>query len=204
MTGCSPRLLLATVVLALTPTLALAADEAGGHGAEKGQVVGSIQQGLAPAIATLIVFGVVCLVLYSQVWPKITKGLDDRNEKIRSEIRAAERAREDARSALEEYERSLQQARAEAQRMLDDTKAQQAALAAELRSKADRELTQMREKARRDIEAAKRAALNEIYAESVSLATAIAGKILQREVTADDRDRLIQESLEEIGTLSAS
>ena len=50
-----------------------------------------------------------------------------------------------------------------------------------------------------DIEAARKAALNEIYAESVALATTMAGKILQREVTAADRDRLIEESLAELG-----
>ena len=62
----------------------------------------------------------------------------------------------------------------------------------------ERELGEMREKAKRDIEKAKKAALGEIYAESVTLATRMAGKILQREVTAGDEKRMLEESLEEL------
>ena len=47
---------------------------------------------LAPAITTLVVFGLVCLVLFTKVWPKIASGLDERQAKIRQEIEAAEAA----------------------------------------------------------------------------------------------------------------
>lgn len=154
--------------------------------------------GVASAITALICFGIVVFVLYRFVWPKITSGLDERAGKIREEIASAEAARKQARDALEEYERNLSQARAEASKMLEETKAKQAELAADLRSKADAELGQMRERAMRDIEAAKKAALNEIYDQSVSLASSMAGKILAREVTAQDQSRLFEESLAEL------
>ena len=82
--------------------------------------------------------------------------------------------------------------------MLDETRTQQAALASELKAKADRELTEMREKAKREIENAKKAAISELYSESVALATQMAGKILQREVTVDDQKRMLEESLGEL------
>ena len=186
----------ATSVTPSVPEAAAAPESDGDY--EKVGVVPTPMQALMPAITALVVFGLVVLIGSIVVWPKITKGLDERNDKIRGEIAAAEAAREQAKSALEEYEKSLSQARAEAQEMLDETKAKQADLAAELRAKADRELASMRDKAMRDIEAARKAALSEIYAESVSLATTMAGKILQREVTADDRERLIEESLNEL------
>lgn len=174
------------------------AGHGGGHHEPHG-VVPSLKQAIAPALTALVVFGLVCFIGVVAVWPKISGGLNDRANKIRSEIAAAEAARASAKSALEEYEKSLSQARAEAQRMLDDTKTKQAELAAELRAKNDRDLSQLRDKAMRDIEAARKAALAEIYAESVSLATAIASKILQREVTPRDQDRLVEESLSELG-----
>lgn len=157
-------------------------------------------QGIAPAITTLLVFAIVFFVLYAKVWPKITQGLDERATKIREEIAAAEAARKQAKDALDEYERSLSQARVEAQKMLEDTKAQQTELASQLRSKAEAELNAMRERAKRDIESAKRAALNEIYSESVALATAIASKILQREINAGDQSKLVEESLAELAS----
>ena len=179
--------------------VAAAADDAYGEGGkEKVGVVPSVKQGLAPAITAVVVFGIVLAISSVAIWPTISKGLTDRENKIREEIAAAEAARAQAKAALESYEQSLAEARAEAQRMLDETKQKQTDLAAELRSKADRELENLRDKAMRDIEAARKAALNDIYAESVALATAMAGKILQREVTASDQDRLIEESLAEL------
>lgn len=172
--------------------------------ADTPSVVGSPIQGILPAIMAVIVFGVAMLILCTQIWPRITKALDQRNDKIREEIAAAEEARRQAREALKEYEDNLAQARAEAQQMLDNAKQQQQQLAAELRAKADAELQQMRERATRDIDAAKRAALSEIYAHTATLATEVARKILAREVSADDQERLVQESLQELQSVSSN
>ncbi len=176
-----------------------AADGHGGHGdAEHQGPIPTVMQGLAPAITALIAFGIVLGVIYVAIWPKMAKGLDERANKIKDEIAAAERARKQAADALDEYEKNLAEARAEAKAMLEQTKAEQAELAASLKAKADKELTELRDRARQDIESAKRAAVNELYAESVTLASNIAGKILQREVSAGDQQRLVEESLAEM------
>lgn len=177
------------------PPPAAGAGHAAGH--EEVGVLPSVKQGLVVSAASVVVFGIVFVILATTVWPRITKGLADRENKIREEIESAERARQQAREALAQYEKSLAEARAEAQRMLEATKASQQALAAELRAKADAELAAMRERARRDIEAAKRAALTEIHHAGVELAVAAAGKILRREVQPGDTRRLIDESLGE-------
>src|SRR5262249_25875987 len=161
----------------------------------KGEVVPSLAQGLMPAIVTIVVFSIVLAVLGTKVWPTIAKGLSDRENKIRQEIESAEQARRDAKAALDQYQKSLADARAEAQKMIEATRAQQATLAAELKAKADVELNQMRERALKDIEAAKRAAVSEIYSHSTGLATAMASKILKRTVTPGDTQQLVEESL---------
>ncbi len=170
--------------------------------AEVVEAIPTPAQGLWTGLTALIVFSIVAAFLGVVVWPKLSKGLEDRADKIRNEIEAAEMAQRQARSALEEYQRNLDQARAEAQRMLDQAKGQQQAIAAELKAKAEVELNQMREKAKRDIEVAKRAALHEIYSESAVLATSIAGKILQREIGPQDQSRLMEQSLGEMQAMS--
>jgi F0F1-type ATP synthase membrane subunit b/b' len=65
----------------------------------------------------------------------------------------------------------------------------------------DAELSQMREKAMKDIEQAKRSAVSELYEHSTQLATTMAGKILGRQVTAQDSDRLFQESLRQLESM---
>lgn len=195
--------------MSVLATAALAQEH--GHGAaEAGHDTGhaavapagvlpTTEQGIVPMLVAIGVFIVVFAILSIKVWPTITKGLKDREDKIRNSIEEAEMAQQQARQALEQYERNLASARAEAQKMLDDAKTQQQAITADLKQKADMELAQMRDKAKRDIDAAKAAAIAEIHSHATSLATTMAGKILKREINAGDQARMIQESLHEMG-----
>ncbi len=168
--------------------------------AEEGAVANPMSFQLATFIAGLVVFGVFAVLFAKLVAPKIVKGLADREDKIRSEIRAAEEARRQAADSLKQYEKSLAEARAEAQSILERTRADQQKFAAELRAKADAELSGLRERAMRDIDAARREAVNDIYSQAVVLASEIAGKILRREVSPADHARLLEESIGELET----
>ena len=171
--------------------------------AEPASPIAKPNEGIAAGLTALILFAIVFGILYVAVWPKIVSGLDERNEKIKGEIAAAEDARMMPKDALNEYEKNLADARAQAQQMLEDTKATQTELAAQLKSRAEIELNEMREKAKADIDAAKKQALDELYSQSVNLATVMAGKILQREVSVNDEQRLMEESLAELKTVNS-
>lgn len=177
-----------------------------GHHGDHEEVgaIPTVQQGVVTAVTAVLVFLLVMAVLGAKVWPTISKALDERERKIRDEIEAAEAARMQAKDALESYEKSLAEARAEAQQMLDNAKAEQQKLTAELKAKAEVDLAAMKEKAQREIESAKRAAVAEVYAEAASLATTVAGKILQREITSDDQQRLVNEAVAELSTSGAN
>jgi F-type H+-transporting ATPase subunit b len=165
------------------------------HGHEKAGVIPTVSQGIVPMIVAIFVFLVVFGVLSTVVWPKILGGLNDRADKIRSEIEAAEQARVEAKKQLDQYQSSLAEARAEAQRMLERTRAEQLALAADLKSRADAELAQMRDRAMKDIDAARKAAVADIYSEAANLATGVASKILRRNINAADQSALVEESI---------
>jgi len=172
--------------------LILAADEPGNPV--------SIQ--LLPLITILIVFGATYWLLKSQVWPRITSALDERERKIREEIQQAEEAREEAKAVLAEYEKSLAQAREEANQMVAKAKADAKAVADDLRARNEQELAELKERAMREIQTARKAAVTELHEQSVVLATSIARKILQREISADDQQRLVEESMQELASTS--
>lgn len=178
--------------------LAVAAPE---NGAEQAAVADT---NLLPYITALVVFGVAFIVLLVAVWPKITSALDERDNKIREEIRAAEEAREQAQQALQDYQKSLAEAREEAQRMIAQARADAKATAEELRRRNEAELTDMRQRATSEIETAKRQAIRELHAESATLAVAIASRILSREISITDQQKLVAESLDELTGLSQS
>lgn len=172
-----------------------AAAAAEKHGEEAVGAIATPEQGAATAITALVVFLIVFAVLAAKVWPAISKALDERANKIKSEIEAAEAARMTAKAALEEYQANIAHARAEAQKMIADAKAQQQVQFAEMKAKADAELTAMKAKAVGEIDAAKKAALAEVYNQTATLATSVAGKILQREVNGNDQQRFVSEAL---------
>ncbi len=185
-----------------TTILALSVMSSVALAAEKASVIEKPSAGIIPGMTAIILFLIVAGISAAMIWPKIVAGLDERNEKIVGEIAAAEDARKQAKEALAQYEQNLSDARAESQKMLEDTKAQQASLAANLKATANAELSAMREKAVADIDAAKKQALSELYNESVNLATVMAGKILAREVTVDDQQKLMDESLAEMKSVN--
>lgn len=159
---------------------------------------------LLPYITALVVFVLAFAVLWVAVWPKITKALDERDAKIRDEIRSAEESRKQAQQALQDYQKSLAEAREEAQRMIAQARADAKATAEELRRKNESELGEMKQRATNEIETAKRQAIRELHAESATLAVAIASRILSREISVTDQQKLVSESLEELGGLSRS
>jgi F-type H+-transporting ATPase subunit b len=184
----------------MTDLLLLAADAPAGAGhAEHADVLH--RGNWLPGATALLVFGAAFAILYFKVWPKILQGLDDRENKIRQEIASAEEAREQARAALGEYQDSLASARREAGEMIAKARGDAKAAAEELRERNQRELSEMKTRAQTEIESAKRTAIAELHSEATCIAAAIAGKILQREIAIEDQQRLMDETLNELGRL---
>lgn len=154
---------------------------------------------LLPVVTSVVVFLAFFLVLRALVWPKIVKGLDEREGKILHEIEAAEEARQKAREAQESYESSLAEAQENAREMISKARADAKATADEMLARNEAELADMKRRATQDIENAKQAAIGHLHNEAATLAAAIAGKILQREISVEDQQRLVEESLRELG-----
>lgn len=159
---------------------------------------------MAQSIAAIIVFIILFFLLQRFAWGPILQGLQDREKKIKDELESAEQTRSQAQAALEEYEQELAKARGEATAMIQQARADAQRVADELRSKNEAELTSLKNRARDEIESAKRTALGEIYSEASLLATSIAGRILDREINADDHARLVEDSLKELQSIKGN
>ena len=148
---------------------------------------------------TIVVFVLFLLLASKFVWPHILNGLDQRDQKLLDDLEAAEEARQEANAALLEYEEELKKARTEAGEMIATARQDAKAAAEELRSNNTRELAEMKNAATADINAAKKAAIGELHAEASTLAVAIARRILNREISSEDQQSLLSESLAELG-----
>ncbi len=178
--------------------LATAHNAGGAGGVEHADVMA---MNWLPAATSLAVFLIAFTILAIFVWPKITRALDERERKIRDEIKSAEEARAAAVAAQKQYEEELTKAQRSAQETIAKATADARAKAEELRQENEKHLSEMKLRARRDIESAKEAAIAELHSEASSLAAAMAAKILRREISAGDQERLLGESLEELANV---
>ena len=182
--------LIPALIIAAMPTIALAAPAEGGAN----PFAGKIFQAITAAVVFLILF----YLLKTKAWGPILSGLQDREAKIKADLEAAEKASRDAKQTLEDYRKQVANAQAEARQIIDKGKSDAEKVAAQLRSEVESEVATMRQRAAADIDAAKTQALNEIYAKVADLSTEIAGRILRREINANDQQQIVRESLNEL------
>jgi F-type H+-transporting ATPase subunit b len=129
-------------------------------------------------IVEIIAFLIMLAILGRYVLPRINKGLDDRQEQIRSQFEASEKAQHDAADALAEYQKELADAREEAGRMREEAREQGAAIIAQMRQQAQSEAERITASAHKQIEAERAQAVNSLRNEVGSMATTLASRIV--------------------------
>lgn len=175
-----------TVVL-LGSVTALAAEE----GAEPNLFAG----GLANALVTLIIFGIVVLILSKAAWKPILKILNERERTIRDSIETARREREEAERLLSEYKAQLANAREEATAIVAEGRRDAEAVKQRLHEEARQEADELVQRARREIQLATDTAVKDLYDRTADVAVSLASSIIQKELTTRDHEQFVKESL---------
>ncbi len=196
---------LVALLTILTPALALAAAVPHGevmtattaeHGREA--TVTPFAGTIAQSVAALLVFFIVFFVLKAKAWGPILSGLIDRENKIRGDLHSAEMARAEAQTALASYKKQIADADAQVREKLASAQKDAEQIAGRLKLDAQREIEDMKNRATKELDEAKRSALAEVHAHAAQLSTAVASKILKRQINEADHADLIRSSLEEL------
>ena len=166
---------------------------------EGGQPGGVFSGDVGNMIWVLAIFLGAVFVLGRFAWPSILKGLQDRESFIRQSLLDAKRDRDEAEVRLKEYTDRLQQARAEATAIVDEGRRDAEEVKRKIVEEGQREATEALDRARREIGIAQETAVKELYKVAAFLATDAAGRIVKKELNPKDHERLIAESIAEIG-----
>jgi len=187
---------LVTLVLVAAP---VAAQE-GGHGeaAANNPFAGDIGN----ALWTLIIFVLVLVVLGRYAWGPILKNLQAREAFIFESLEKAKRDRDEAEARLRQYEERLASARAEASAIVDEGRRDADVVKRRIEEDAHKEADRMIERARREIRIATDTATKELYSLSARLATEMATRIIGKELTLHDHERLIADSIDALNARS--
>lgn len=159
---------------------------------------------LGNAIWTLVIFGTVLLVLGKYAWGPLLEALQKREQFIRDALVDAKKDREDAEARLEEYSSKLHEARAEATAIVEEGRRDAEVVKAKIEEEARHESQKMLDRAKREIDLAKQTAIKELYTSSAQLATDMASRILRKELSAAEKEKLVARSLDELERMDAN
>jgi F-type H+-transporting ATPase subunit b len=149
-------------------------------------------------IWTIVTFLVLLTLLAKFAWGPLLQSLDARQETIRKSLADAEKARQELERVTQESAAIIRQARVEAEAVVGASRTDAERLRGELREKARTEAEGIIKNAERQIQLETARALEQIRHEAADLSVAIASKLIQRNITKEDNQRLIDDALKQL------
>ena len=147
---------------------------------------------------TILTFLVLLGVLAKFAWNPLLKMLRDREEFIRSSLDDAEKARTELERLNSEGEDIVNKARSEAQTILSEGKAAASKLKDETLNAAKDQAKSILSDAEKQIRIEKDKAIEEIKSEVVDLSLSVATKLIKKNISREDNQALIDDSLENV------
>lgn len=144
---------------------------------------------------TLLIFFVAKKNLIVPVHKMIT----ERQKEIDDMYEHADQAKADAQGMKAEYQQKLADAQATSERLVKEAVVRGQNREEEIVRRANEEASAILTKAAADVELEKKKALNEAKDEISEMVVAIAGKVVGRELSADDQAALVDQFIDELG-----
>lgn len=132
----------------------------------------------------------------------VMKIIAQRQKEIDDAYGEAEAARTDAQALEAEYRQRLTQAKSEATEIIKAAGVTAAAQAEQLVDEAQKEVASIKRRAEEDIEAQRRMAAGQLKNDISSLALALAGKVMEKELDDGTQKDLIDSFIDNMGDLS--
>ena len=147
---------------------------------------------------TIFTFLILLGLLARFAWRPLLGALESRQATIRQSLDDADAARQQLEQAQQNAEATMRQARVEADAILSDTRSAAATLREQMRQEAQAEAQSLVANAERQIQLERDRALAEVRREAVDVSLAIATKLIQRNITREDTEALIDDALKQV------
>jgi len=152
---------------------------------------------LPTLIAYLVNFVVLLGVLYFFAYKPLLRAVDQRAERIREGLAAADEARQEAASSQAAIEEQLNESRRDGQRLLDQAREAAERYREEEMGRARQEAENFVERARSDIQRERDAAIQDVRSNFGDLAINAAERVIRTSLDRQAHDALIAQVLEE-------
>ena len=145
-------------------------------------------------INTIILFFILRRFLFKPV----KNFLDERENRFKRQVKEIDERQSEIQRLQAEYENKLEQARSEAATIIEQANQLANEHRAAAMEQAKQQLDSMLEQGRKQIEFEKRQAFNLLKSDTAKMAVEIASKILRKNITVEDNQKIIDEFLERV------
>ncbi len=153
-------------------------------------------------IWTILTFLILVSLLTKFAWRPLLEALDRRQNLIKDSLDKADQARVELGRINNEAAKILESARVEADAIVSKGGLAGERLREELKEQAREESSMLVQNAERQIQLETARALQQIRQETVDLSLSIASKVIGRNLSKDDNERLIEDALKQIESKS--
>jgi F-type H+-transporting ATPase subunit b len=151
-------------------------------------------------IWTILTFLVLAGLLARFAWKPMLHALEQRQQMVAKSVDDARQAKQELERVNQETAQMLSAARVEAEAIVSRTRADAERLRAELREKAMADAAKVRRDAEQQIQLETKRGIEQIRREAIDLSLAVATKLLQRNISSADNERLIADAIRQIET----
>src|SRR5688572_9417402 len=149
-------------------------------------------------IWTILTFVVLVALLARFAWRPLLEALERRQATIVKSLDDAQRAKQELERLTQESTRIVTAARIEAEAIVSRSRSDAEALREEIKQKSRAEAATIVKNAEKQIQLETARAIQQIRHEAVDLSVTIASKILKRNVSKEDNEGLIEETLKQV------
>ncbi|MBL51203.1 MAG: ATP synthase F0 subunit B [Candidatus Marinimicrobia bacterium] len=146
-------------------------------------------------IWTILTFLILFIVLAKFAWRPLLTALESRENTIKSSLEDAEKAKLELERLNTESEEIIAKARSEAQSIRTEAKATAEKIKADVMVQASEDAKKLRAEAEKQIQVEKNKAINEIRSEVADLTMSVAEKIIKKNLSKEDNQSLIDDSI---------
>lgn len=151
-------------------------------------------------IWTIVVFLVLVTLLRKFAWGPLLQALEARQQTIRQSLDDADKAKQELQRLQQESAQIVREARVEAESIISRSRSDAERLKEEIRQKARADAESIMRTAERQIQLETQQAIRQIRNEAADMSVAIASKLIQRNLSKEDNQRLIDDALRQIET----
>jgi F-type H+-transporting ATPase subunit b len=182
----------------------LAAEPAGGSQAGAHAETAQPENPILPTGPELVWGAATFLVLWALMkyvlLKPILKTMEDRAEKVRTDLETADSAKAQGQGAVAEYEASLASARVEATRIIEEARAEAEAQRKQLIAAVEAEVGELRSAANAEVNQAKAQALQTLRESVATIAVQAAEAVVQKRLDETAQRRIVEEYLSRVGS----